>query len=130
MNESILATVAVSATRPILSSDGVSVTHWRANGAFAPPLAVVFLDGSTAQTITVPTGGSEGVELWGYRLSTWWKIGFLHNAADIVIAGASQGFAQEVNILGVFERLAVAGTPSSGTTQASFAPIDHWTGPQ
>lgn len=124
-----LVTVAVTAARPSAAGDGVAVTSWRTNGEFAPRLAAVFLDGSTAQTLASPTGGSEGPELWGYRLSQWWRIGVLNNGADIPIVGASQGFALRVDVVGVFERLHVAATPSAGTCQASLAPIQEWTTP-
>lgn len=129
MNESLVVSVAVTATRPTVAGDGVDITGWRANGIFAPPLAALFIDGTIAQTVDAPTGGANGAELWGYRLSQWWRLGYLNDGAAIEIAGGVQGYAQEINILGIFERLAVAGTPSAGTTLAKMAPIDHWTGP-
>lgn len=124
-----LVTVAVTAARPSAPGDGVAITSWRTNGEFSTRLAAVFLDGSTAQTLASPTGGADGPELWGYRLSQWWRIGVLHNGADIPIVGASQGFTIRVDIVGVFERLHIAGTPSAGTCQASLAPIQEWTTP-
>jgi hypothetical protein len=128
MNESALVTMAVSATRPAASTDGVDIMPWRANGLFAPPLAGMFISGSVALTLQAPAGGVRGVELYGWRLSKWWLIGYLNDGADIVINGAGLGYAQEVNILGIFERLCVVGVPTTGTVTASFAPVDHWTG--
>jgi hypothetical protein len=123
--ESSLVTVAVAATRPSADGDGVDITGWRLGGGFGPSRAALFLDGSEAQTLTSPTGGADGPELWGYRLSQWWRLGYLNNGADIVIAGASQGFPTEVDVVGIFERLAVAATPSAGTTTAKFAPLQE-----
>jgi hypothetical protein len=128
MPESKLVTVAVSATRPTTAGDGVAVTSWQwpALGNAAPSGAVLFLDASEALTLASPTGGSDGPEVWGYRLSTWWRLGYLNNSIDIVIVGPAQGFAAELNIIGVFDRLAIAGTPSAGTVTASIAPINEW----
>lgn len=123
-----LRSVAVAA-RPSAGSDGVDITSWRTNGLFSPRYAVVHLDGSTAQTLQSPAGGSDGPELWGYRLSQWWRIGVLYNGADIPIAGASQGFALRVDVVGIFERLAIASVPSAGSCTASLVPIQEWTTP-
>ncbi len=126
MNESLLVSVAVSTTRPTTALHGADVTSWRTNGVFCSPLVAVFIDGTTTQTIDSPTGGTQGVELWGYRLSQWWLIGHLNEGSVIEIAGADQGFAASCNTIGVFERLSVAGTVSSGTAAAKMVPIDSW----
>jgi hypothetical protein len=127
--ESKLVQHTISATRPSGPSDGVDVTPWRTNGQFAGELAVVFIDGDQALSVSSPTGGSAGVELWGYRLSQWWLIGYLNDGTQISITGAAQGFAQQANVIGAFDRLAVAGTPSVGTVLAKFVPLDQWQTP-
>lgn len=129
MIESQLVTVAVAAARPSLAGDGVDITSWRTNGEFSSRMAALFLDGSAAQTLTSPTGGTKGVELWGYRLSQWWLIGIINNGEDVVIVGTGQGFACEIDVVGIFEKLAIAGTPSTGSCQASLAPIQEWQTP-
>ncbi len=126
MREQAEVTTAVSATRPSGGAAGVDVTSWRQNALFGPPLAAVFLDGSAAQALTSPTGGTSGVELWGYVKSEWWLIGYLNNGTQIDIVGSTQGFAQEMQVMGIFERLAVAATMSTGTCNARLFPIDHW----
>lgn len=116
--------VAVVATRPSAAGDGVDISSWRSSGNFSNPVAAVFVDGSQAQTVDSPTGGSSGVELWGYRFSQWWLLGFLNNKTAIPIAGAAQGFAQQVDVIGIFERLAVAGTVSGGAATAKLVPLE------
>ena len=125
--EDKLVSVAVAAARPAVAGDGVDITSWRTSGQFSGPLAAIFLDGSQAQTINSPTGGASGVELWGYRLSQWWLIGYLNAGTAIPVVGVDQGFAAEVNVIGIFDRLAVAGTPSAGTTTAKLVPMEQWT---
>lgn len=127
-SESMLVTVAVTADRPTDDGDGVDVTAWQltALGGFGPPAAVLFLDASEPLTLASPTGGLDGPEVWGYWLSKWWRLGYLNNSVDIVIVGPSQGFAAELAIIGIFDRLAVAGTPSAGTVTASIAPLQEW----
>lgn len=129
MLENKLVNVAVSANRPTNAGDGVSILDWRTNGEFSSPIAALFLDGTVAQTISSPTGGNDGVELWGYRLSQWWLIGVLNDGADIVIVGSGQGRALEVDIIGIFEDLAIAGTCSAGSNMAGLAPIQTWETP-
>lgn len=126
MSEGAERTVAVTSTRPNLASHGVDITSWRDNGRFASALAGIFLEGSAAQTLSSPTGGTRGVELWGYVRERWWLVGAINNGDTVEIAGATQGFVQEMNVIGVFERLAVAATASVGTTTARFFPIDQW----
>lgn len=119
----------VGVTRPTLAGDGVDVLSWRTNGEYSSPLAAVFLDGDQALTLGPPTGGATGPELWGYRLGQWWRIGYLNDGEDVAIAGNVQGFAQAMNVVGIFERLCVAGTPSVGAVVAKLAPIDSWDTP-
>lgn len=126
MREQAEVTTAVSATRPSGGAAGVDITSWRQNALFGPPLAAIFLDGSTAQNLTSPTGGTKGPEVWGYVKTEWWLIGYLNNGSQIDIVSSSQGFVQEMQVIGVFERLAIAATISSGTTNARLFPIDNW----
>lgn len=116
--------VAIGA-RPSVAGDGVDITAWR-SGAFTCAQATVLVDGSAAAALTAPGAGTEGVELWGYVLSQWWLIGSLHDGNQINIAGDSQGFAQVLNDLGAFERLAVAATVSAGSATAKFVPMESW----
>jgi hypothetical protein len=129
LNEGLIVTTPIATTRPTGAGDGVSITGWLSNGIFSPPLAGMFISGSGVLTLDSPTGGTRGAELYGWRLSKWWLIGYLNDGTAIGIGGAGLGYAQEVNILGIFTRLAVAASVSAGTAQAQFAPIDHWGGP-
>lgn len=133
VNYGRLVSTTIATARPASSSDGVDITGWRDNGTFAPPLAVMMISGDEAMTLTSPSGGTRGVELYGYSGGTggsnkWWLIGYLNDGLDIVVASAILGYAQEVDILGVFTRLAVvaSGVPGGHTATAQFAPIDHW----
>jgi hypothetical protein len=119
----------VGVTRPTLVGDGVDISSWRTNAVYSGPIAAVFLDGDQALTLAAPTGGDSGPELWGYGLGQWWRIGYVNDGADVSIAGVSQGFVQAVNVIGIFDRLCLCGTPSVGAVVAKFAPIDDWRTP-
>lgn len=127
--ENKLVEHAISATRPSGGSDGVSIAGWLTNGTYSSPIAALFIDGSAALVLSSPTGGAAGAELWGYRLSQWWRIGYINDGDDVGIVGTAQGFAQQLDIIGVFDRLCVAGTASTGTATAKIAPIDAWETP-
>jgi hypothetical protein len=133
VNYGRLVTTQIASARPALSTDGVDITGWRDNGTFAPPLAVMMISGDEGMDLTSPSGGTRGVELYGYSGGTggsnkWWLIGYLNDGLDIVLASAVLGYAQEVNVLGVFTRLAVvaSGVPGGHIANAQFAPVDHW----
>ena len=132
INGGRLVSTVISAARPSLATDGVDITSWRDNGTFAPPLAAMMISGDEAMTLTSPAGGTRGVELYGYSVLNgsghWWLIGYVNDGQDIVIASATLGYAQEVDVLGVFTRLEVVagGIPVGHTALAQFAPIDHW----
>jgi len=130
-NEAKLVAIPVTATRPSSASDGMDVTSWRAavGYAFGPVTAALFLEGTVALTLSSPTGGLDGPEIWGYRFEKWWRAGYLNNGLDIEIVGADQGFATEVDLVGIFDRLAVAGTPSVGEATANLVPILEWQNP-
>lgn len=123
LNAGKLVTMPVTAARPVAAGDGVDITNWRVTGLFGPPLASVMLGGTLAANVSSPTGGANGVEVWGYVQTAWWLIGYLNNGADVPLAGAGQGFAQEMDVIGIFERLAIAGTPSAGVVTATLVPM-------
>jgi len=124
MLENKLVETAVTAARPSAPGDGVDVTSWRTNG-FSGASAAVMLKGSAAATVTSPTDGAQGVELWGYVLGKWRLIVELRDGRDITV-DADRGYAQEANVIGVFERLAIAGTVSAGAVTGQIAPIEGW----
>jgi len=128
MTDAKAVTFAVTATRPTSDSDGVDITGWRltAGYVYCPGVAVLRLQGSAALTLASPTDGLDGPELWGYRDAAWWRLGYLNNGLDILIVGADQGFAAEVDFVGVFDRIAVAGTPSAGSVTAILTPLQEW----
>ena len=116
---------ATIAARPALATDGVDITTWRTSSTFTGAMAAVFIAGSTTATVTSPSGGSSGVELWGYRMTKWWLIAELRDGRDISVTSTT-GYSQAVNVIGVYDRLAVAGTVSAGTATAQLAPIEAW----
>lgn len=128
ISESKLLSIAVSTTRPATAEDGVDITSWRltASAGYGPSVAAVFLDGTEALTLDSPTGGIDGPEIWGYRLAKWYRLGYLNNGLPIPIASASLGFAAQVEGVGIFERIAIAATPSAGSATASLIPIQEW----
>lgn len=131
MYDEKLLSVAVSITRPSGVNDGVDITSWRmlAGGQMGPAVCAAFMDGSEALTINSPTGGLDGPEIWGWRLSQWWRLGYLNNGLPIIIVSATQGFATQIEGVGIFDRLAVAGTPTVGTVTTKLIPIQEWQTP-
>lgn len=113
---------AVVGARPAAAGDGVDITAWR-SGSYAPRVAMVLIDGDQALDIAA-LGGSAGVELWGLILAKWKLIGFLHASATIPIVDATHGYAEELDDLGAFTRLAIAGTPSIGAATYGFVPME------
>jgi hypothetical protein len=114
----------VLATRPTTVAHGVDISAWTADKV-APVAVVCLLDGSEAATVADPTGGTGGVELWGYIQSKWYLLGYLNNGDDVPIAGDDGGFAAELGKAGIGTRLAIAGTASAGTVTYSFAPMEE-----
>lgn len=122
----ITGTANVLATRPSLSTDGIDITTWRSS-IMGYPDAIVMFDASVAANIQAPTGGTEGVELWGYIGSAWYLLASLHDGNQINLAGPGQGFSQELHDLASCDRLAVAGTVSAGTVTYKFGPLERHT---
>lgn len=112
--------------RPTLAGDGIDVTSWRTGAAFSSPRAVAQIDGTVAATLSSPAGGAKGPEVWGYVDAQWWLIGYLNNGQDVPIVGNLQGFAQELDVIGIFDRIAIAATVSAGAATAKLYPIDVW----
>jgi hypothetical protein len=123
----LLTLGAVVGARPSAAGDGVDIAAWR-KSAYTPELAVVLLDGTLAAGLTAPGGGADGVELWGYVNSLWKFMGSLKSGGQINIIGATQGYAEEVQHVGIATRLAIAATVSAGVVTATFAPLELWGG--
>lgn len=113
----------ITGARPALPSDGVDLATWR-RGSYTPVSARVYFDGTTAATVTVPTGGTAGVELWGFKLGQWWLIASLHAGAAIPIAADALGATEHIEGIGGFDRLFIAGTLSAGTGVVQFVPLE------
>ncbi len=113
----------VTTVRPALVTDGVDITTWRTS-SYAPPLAVVLIEGSAAADLTSPTG-ADGVELWGLIQAKWKFLGVLKSGATIHIISADLGHAEEIEHVGIATRLFVAATVSAGNVTAKFAPLEQ-----
>jgi len=124
MTDGKVVQVAIGA-RPTGPAHGVDILSWR-SGEFSGAMAAIFITGSAAATISGPSGSTTGVELWGYRIGKWWLITELRDGRDITIDASGDGYAQQANVIGIFERLAVAGDVSAGAGTAKLAPIDSW----
>jgi hypothetical protein len=114
---------ALTGARPASASDGVDLAAWKTS-TYGPVSIEIYLDGTAAATITAPTGGTLGVELWGFKLDQWWFLEPLNAGAAIPIASNTLGAAQGVDGVGGFDRLFVAGTISAGTGSAQFVPFE------
>lgn len=123
------ATVAIpiTAARPGAAGDGVDIKTWR-SGSFTSPFAVVLIDGDQAITLSSPTGGAGGPELWGLINGLWKPLTFLNKGASIAIADATHGYAEEVEHVGICTRLHVAATPDVGAPTVIFIPLESWGG--
>lgn len=95
-------------------TSGVDISSWSGLNTFFPTRAVVYLYG-TAATLTAAT-------LYGYRHGRWHAIGLLNGGEDITIGSTTIGFAQAVDIIGVFSRLAVVAGGAASITQ-QFEPL-------
>lgn len=127
---SLVVNHVVAAGRPALVTDGVAIASWKTNGAFSANGAMVLIDGSTAAaTLGNPTGGANGAEIWGYiggAIAEWFRIGYLNDGSPVDLASDTEGYAQELGRVGVFDRLCVAGAPSAGVITARFIPIESY----
>ncbi len=107
--DSVVTVSASALAEPTAASDGADVTGWRPKQTLRTMRAVVYLYG-TAATLT-------DVILWGYRRSRWHYLGLLNGGLDIPIASVTKGYAEVVNFVGVFDRLAVSATGGASITQ-------------
>ncbi len=115
---------AINGARPAALTDGVDLATWKTQGAYGFVSALIYFDGTGAATITAPTGGAAGVELWGLKSGQWWLIGSLNAGSSIVIVADTLGNVTQTDSVGGFDRLFVAGTMSSGTGTAQFVPLE------
>jgi len=114
--------------RPADVNAGASILGWRVNKQFSAPIAVVFIECNVAAQLTAPANG-DAVELFGYRSDSgigWRRIGYLNDAQLISVKADLIGYAQQVDVLGIFERLCVAATVSAGQAIARFAPMEYF----
>ena len=94
---------------PSTSSDGAGISTWRSNSRAKMMRAVVYLYG-TAATLA-------SAWLWGYRHDRWHRLGLLNGGTDIPITSATQGYAEVVGFVGIFDRLAVSATGAVSISQ-------------
>lgn len=118
---------ALTGVRPSASSDGVDISSWRSAG-YGPFSVQVYFDGTQAANVTQPTGGTVGVEVWGFKtvngIGQWWRCAILNGGNQIPIVSDTLGETERVDSIGSFDRLFVAGTASAGTVTALFVPLE------
>lgn len=112
---------ACTAARPSAAGDGVDTTALRGYGRIT-----IVIDADGARTLSDPTGGTEGVELWGYEsgAAQWSRIGILNNGADIAVIADTQSWAVTLDLGRSYSRLHVAGTISAGAITYRIVPIE------
>jgi hypothetical protein len=109
---------AGSLPTPSTGSDGASIETWK-EGRTGPAQAFIRMRPSVNNTVTSP-------KLYGRHADTiWYLIGDLNNANTITLT-TTVGFAQVIQLPGVFERLAVGGTVSAGTVTVDFNPTESY----
>lgn len=130
LNLAALVGGPVMAARPTLSTDGIDITSWRTNNLFSAYMAALFLSTNIATTLTAPTGAL-GAELWGYvaaPISQWFRAGVVNDGGDIIMLAATQGYMQQLTVVGAFSRIAIAATISGGAAPvATFVPLESYT---
>jgi hypothetical protein len=115
---------ALTGARPVSATDGVDLSTWKSGGAYGPVSAVIYFDGTAPTAVAAPTGGTLGVELWGFKLGQWWLIDVLNSGVQILIVSDTLGNTEQVEGVGGFDRLFVAGTISAGAGTAQFVPVE------
>lgn len=120
--------VIAAGARPVNAGDGADITGWRgAMGGYAPLWFTLFLFATAACNLTSPTGGANGVEVWMYFTdqAKWTLVGYLNKGQPIPIVGANQGYAENLEFVGIGDRLAIAAAASGGQTASGAAePIE------
>lgn len=106
---------------PSAATDGVDVTKWRPFSGMGYTKCVVTLIGDAAVTVT------SGV-LYGYGpygiggAFVWSAIGQLNSGASISLT-ATAGYAEDVDLPSIFDRLAVGGTVAGGNAGYTVTPL-------
>lgn len=123
LTEKATAATATSTTRPTLVAHGVDISTWQ-HGGYQIPSFVITLTPDAARTLTSPTGGGAGPELYTWNGTTWVLIGYLANIATVTDVPAT-GYAEGFTNIALGTRLCVAGTKSGGTMTFSAAPVER-----
>lgn len=125
------AAVAIGA-RPSAAGDGVDITTWKVNGQFGHVNCTAYIksDGAGACTVTSPSGGSHGVEVWIGKTNNagvfhWWLVGYLNGGVDVDVPN-NVGSAFSLELAAIGSRLALAGVPSAHAPTYYFEPIETW----
>lgn len=121
------AATAIVATRPTVVGDGVSVSTF----PIGTSRVSILLDGGGALTLSDPTGGTAGVEVWAWDASfstpQWFLVGILNDGADIPIVADTQGAAFVLDLGRSWDRLCVSATESAGAATYTIVPLEVWT---
>ena len=130
---SAIGTIVNAGTTPSAPTDGVDVSKWRAGLAYQNSAIVILLEGDgTARSLTTPTGGAGGAELWTYRkdasgVMKWWLLAYLNGAVAVPIPAAG-GRALDQTSLAIGDRLCVAATNAAGVVTYAFVPVEKSVG--
>ncbi len=118
------AATAIVATRPSVVGDGVSVASF----PYGTSRICIELDGDAAITLSDPTAGTLGVEVWAwdaaFSTGQWFLVGILNNGADILLVGAAQGWAEVLDLGRPYDRLCVSATESTGAATYTIVPLE------
>jgi hypothetical protein len=117
----------LTGARPVSVADGVDTSTWR-SGAYGPFSAQIYLDGNQAASVTQPTGGTAGVEVWALKTvngsTQWYRIAVLNAGSPIPLVSDVLGESERLDFIGSFDRLFIAGTASAGAVTATFVPYE------
>lgn len=105
----ILTSGAQPTTAPTTGASGAPISDGFREGSYRPLRWVVEVHSADRSTSSVITGGGT---IWGYDGNSWLALGTLNDGGDLTVA--AQGYAEVVNFLGFYERVAFS---SSGVTE-------------
>ena len=113
--------LAATLPTPSTATDGVDITKWRPFSGMGYTKCVVTLLADAAVTVTSAT-------LYGYgpygigATNVWVAIGALNSGSTISLTSTA-GWADDIDLPSVFDRLAVGGTVSGGNAGYTVTPL-------
>lgn len=101
---------------PSTAADGGDISGWRVSGGPAPRYAIVKISSDGTTTLA-------GAYLAVYDGSAWYNAGDLNEGSNISLT-SSVGWASPLLDIGIYDRVALVGTPDAGDVTAVVIPVE------